>query len=127
MKNIIITAILLLSFYQPLFAKTNEKRPNIEAKVTADEKKTIADDKVTADESVKESTKLVQINGMVCAFCVDNLKKVFSKTEAVDSLDIDLKTKLLTLKFKPNKSLKDDEIKKFVKDAGYSVVKISNP
>ncbi len=71
-------------------------------------------------------TKLVQINGMVCAFCVDTLKKVFSKQKSVQSTDIDLDKKLLTLNLKSGQDLDESVIKKIVKSAGYSVVKITD-
>lgn len=71
-----------------------------------------------------EGRVYVRVNGLVCDFCARALEKVFSKQEAVSSIDINLDTKVLVINFKKNKQLDDATITKFVNDAGYSVVNI---
>lgn len=76
-----------------------------------------------AEKSV--SSKQAIIKGMVCAFCVDTLKKVFSKQKEVQEVQLNLDTKQLTLIFKENQTLADEKIKKLIKSSGYDVVNIT--
>lgn len=76
-----------------------------------------------ADAAVSETIH-IGVNGMVCDFCAQSLKKVFLKQEAVQKVDISLEDKLITLGLKKNKSLDDGTIKKLVVDAGYEVSSI---
>lgn len=65
----------------------------------------------------------VTVNGMVCAFCAQGIKKKFS-TEPVEKVEVDLDKKLVSLEFKPGKTLSDEQIQTAIKEAGYKVVKI---
>lgn len=66
----------------------------------------------------------VKINGLVCDFCAQSMKKVFGKKEPVAGVDVDLTAKLLTLSLKNGGNLSDDDITKGIVDAGYAVVEI---
>ena len=66
----------------------------------------------------------VGVNGMVCDFCAQSLKKVFLKQGAVQKVDISLEDKLITLELKKGKAIDDATIKKLVVDAGYEVSSI---
>ena len=76
----------------------------------------------TAD--AKGIVKEASIKGMVCAFCVDNIQKVFKKHKEVKDIHIDLDTKLLTLVFKEGQNMADKKIKQLIKSSGYDVVSI---
>jgi len=66
----------------------------------------------------------VDVHGMTCAFCVDNLQKRFNKMESVVSVDVSLKNKKLKLVTKGDKpSL--EIIKKSILDAGFMPVKVT--
>lgn len=66
----------------------------------------------------------VDVNGLVCDFCARALEKVFSKQEAVQDIDVNLDTKVITINFKEGQTLDDDVIKGLITDAGYNVVGI---
>lgn len=66
----------------------------------------------------------ISVNGLVCDFCARAIEKVFSKQEAVDSVSVDLTTKLITANMKDGQTLSDDEIKSLITDAGYNLVEI---
>ncbi len=66
----------------------------------------------------------VSVNGMVCAFCAQGIKKKFSAKPAVEKVDVNLESKVVSLEFKKDQKLSDEEITKEIKDAGYAVVKI---
>jgi copper chaperone CopZ len=69
----------------------------------------------------------VGVNGMVCDFCAQTLKKTFGKNDAVDSVDISLEDKLVTVHVKPGRTLDDATITKTISDAGYAVTTIHRP
>jgi mercuric ion binding protein len=69
-------------------------------------------------------TARVQVNGMVCAFCAQGIKKKFSENPNVESCEVDLDKKIVEVKIKKDKKVSDDEIKKVIKDAGYAAIKL---
>lgn len=78
---------------------------------------------LTAPTAFAASAK-VSVNGMVCAFCAQGIKKKFSDKAAVEKVDVNLDTKVVSLDFKKDQKLSDEEITQAIKDAGYTVVKI---
>lgn len=67
----------------------------------------------------------VSVKGMVCSFCAQGIKKHFSEDPAVDSVKVSLEKKTVTLSLKDGKDLSDDKITQTLKDAGYTVEKIT--
>lgn len=63
----------------------------------------------------------VTINGMVCAFCAQGIKKKFESESAVKDVDVDLDHKIVKIDLKKNESLDPERIKKIVVDAGYEL------
>lgn len=78
---------------------------------------------VTAGAATAEEIK-VTVNGMVCAFCAQGIKKQFSAIEGVERVDPDLERRLVVIHAKTGAALPDDKIKRIIKDAGYDVVSI---
>lgn len=70
------------------------------------------------------SSKYVDVNGLVCDFCARALEKVFGKQDAVQDIDVNLDTKVVTINFKDNQTMEDRNITKLIMDAGYNVVAI---
>lgn len=66
----------------------------------------------------------VHVSGMVCAFCIQGIEKTLLALKDVHSIDIDLKTKIVTVIPKQGGALTNDHIKKAIDDAGYEVSKI---
>lgn len=79
---------------------------------------------LTLSNSAFAETVKVSVNGLVCAFCAQGIKKTFSKESAVDSVDVNLDNKLVTLKLKKDQKITDERIGALIKDAGYNLVKI---
>ncbi len=66
----------------------------------------------------------VQVKGMVCDFCASTMEAQFKNNPNVQSVDIDLKGKTITLELKPGKNLSDKTITSMVTNQGYVVSKI---
>jgi len=66
-------------------------------------------------------TVYVDVNGLVCDFCARSLEKVFGKQEAVESIEVDLDKKIVTIHFNEGLSLDDETIRELITDSGYNV------
>lgn len=75
---------------------------------------------VTAAEKAG-TTVTVGVDGMVCDFCAQSLKKEFKKDAAVRDVDISLDDKRMVLTLKPGTSIDDATIAKHIEYAGYKV------
>ena len=64
----------------------------------------------------------VTVKGMVCSFCAQGIKKTFGKKDSVQSIDVDLDKKLVSIGIKKDMTLSDEEIKQTITDAGYEPV-----
>jgi copper chaperone CopZ len=74
--------------------------------------------------AVSAETIRTTVNGMVCAFCATGIEKTFRKQPEVESVKVDLKEKLVTIKTKPGKTLTDAKVKEIVTYSGYTMGKI---
>jgi len=66
----------------------------------------------------------IGVNGMVCSFCIQGIEKKFKKLEQLESINVDLNTKLVTLQLKGEETISDETIKNLITEAGYNVTKI---
>ena len=74
--------------------------------------------------AVSAETIRTTVNGMVCAFCATGIEKTFRKQPEVESVKVDLKEKLVTIKTKSGKTLTDAKVKEIVTYSGYKMEKI---
>ena len=65
---------------------------------------------------------VAKVNGLVCDFCAQTLKKVFKKEAAVDSLDVNLGAGEVHIALKPGETLADARVKNMIRNSGYSLV-----
>lgn len=67
----------------------------------------------------------IGVNGMVCDFCARAIEKVFTRNEAIETVNVNLDDKMITAVFKDGQSLDDEALTKMVVDSGYALVDIS--
>jgi len=67
-------------------------------------------------------TIVAKVNGLVCDFCAQALKKVFKKEEAVESLNVDLDAGEVRIALKAGQTLSDERVAKLIRKSGYSLV-----
>jgi copper chaperone CopZ len=81
-----------------------------------------------ADSPVKEaeSSNSIKANveGMVCDFCAQGIKKLFKKREEVLDINIDLDSGTVLLNLKKGQDISDEELKKIITSNGISVISI---
>ena len=69
-------------------------------------------------------TVYADVNGLVCDFCARALEKVFGKQDAVESINVNLDEKLITIHFNEGEKLDDTTITQLIMDSGYNVREI---
>lgn len=65
---------------------------------------------------------VAKVNGMVCDFCAQALKKVFKKEAAVEDLSVDLDASEVTITLKSGQTLSDDKVETLIRKSGYAFV-----
>jgi copper chaperone CopZ len=70
---------------------------------------------------------VIQVKGMVCAFCAQGIEKKFKALSGVEKVNVSLESKKVNVETKEDKDLADDQITKIITDAGYDVLKIERP
>lgn len=80
--------------------------------------------KLKEQKSIKEyktMTKKIVIEGMACHHCSDRVEKALNETDGITAtVNLEEKTAYVTL----SKEIADNELKKIVEDAGYTVISI---
>ena len=66
-------------------------------------------------------TVYADVNGLVCDFCARAIEKVFKKQAAVDSINVNLDDKVITIHFNEGEKLDEATIINMIKDSGYDV------
>lgn len=67
-------------------------------------------------------TIVATVNGLVCDFCAQALKKVFQKEEAVKALTVDLDAGEVRIFLKEGQMLSNAVVAKLIRKSGYSLV-----
>ncbi len=65
-----------------------------------------------------------KVNGLVCDFCAQALRKVFKKEDAVEGIDVDLDAGEVRIALKSGATLSDETVKALIRKSGYSLVSI---
>ena len=63
----------------------------------------------------------IRVDGLACPFCAYGIEKTFSKTEGVDSVDIDIEKGLVIVKTGAEKTFTEAELKTIIHDAGFTM------
>ena len=68
----------------------------------------------------------LHVKGVVCSFCAAGIEKILIANPNVESVAISLRTAIVTVHFKSEKTVRDEELKKLIQDAGYEVSSIEH-
>jgi len=84
----------------------------------------VAEPNTDADPATSAQTVTAKVNGLVCDFCAQAVRKVFKKQDAVESVNVDLDSGEIVLGLKAGATLDDETIGKLIRKSGYSLVSI---
>ena len=65
-----------------------------------------------------------EINGMVCAFCAKGINKKLREQESTQDVWVDLKSRMVIVELKEQKTMSLEAFTKLIKDAGYDVTSV---
>tara|TARA_B100001057_G_C22733317_1_gene904750 strand:+ start:615 stop:914 length:300 start_codon:yes stop_codon:yes gene_type:complete len=74
--------------------------------------------------STVNSTVYAFVNGLVCEFCARALEKTIGNQDEVESINVDLKKKVVIVKLFDGRSLEESKLISLINDAGYDVTEI---
>jgi len=66
----------------------------------------------------------MHVNGLVCAFCAQGIEKKLRKLPATADVIVSLEQRLVAVALKDGQDIPDDELRKTLTNAGYSVITI---
>ena len=84
----------------------------------------VAEPNTDADPAASAQTVTAKVNGLVCDFCAQAVRKVFKKQDAVESVNVDLDNGEIVLGLKAGAMMDDETIEKLIRKSGYSLVSI---
>jgi copper chaperone CopZ len=61
------------------------------------------------------------VNGLVCAFCAQGIEKKLKKFPATTEVVVNLEQRLVVVALKDGKDISDEDLRKALQDAGYTV------
>ena len=63
---------------------------------------------------------VIDIRGMVCAFCATSIEDKFKEVKGVQKVLVDFKTRVVIVGFEGDVTMSDQEINALILDAGYT-------
>lgn len=73
------------------------------------------------------STIEMDVNGLVCAFCAQGIEKKLRAYPATSDVVVSLEERLVAVSTKDGQDIPDDELRRALTDAGYTVTGIRRP
>src|SRR5215472_16994233 len=77
-----------------------------------------------ASLAVRAATIEMHVNGLVCAFCAQGIEKKLRKFPATADVVVSLEHRLVAVGLKDGQDIPDDELRKALTNAGYTVTAI---
>jgi copper chaperone CopZ len=66
----------------------------------------------------------IAVNGLVCDFCVQSIKKMAGQRPEIAATAVDLDAGRVTVTFRPGQTMTDAALRTLITNAGYAVVSI---
>lgn len=84
-------------------------------------------DQVYAQKKIDNPDIVVGVDGLACPFCAYGLEKKVKKLDGVEAVYVDIDEGIADIKLKEGATLSEENIKKAVADAGFTVREIKYP
>jgi mercuric ion binding protein len=65
-----------------------------------------------------------EVKGMVCAFCAKGINKKLRELDSTQDVWVDLKSRIVVVQLKDQKTMSLEAFTKLIKDAGYDVANV---
>lgn len=77
--------------------------------------------------SSNAATIEMEVNGLVCAFCAQGIEKKLRAFSATSDVVVSLEERLVAVSTKEGQDIADEELRRALTDAGYTVINIQRP
>lgn len=77
-----------------------------------------------ASPLVSAKTIVMEVNGLVCAFCAQGIEKTLKEIPATEAVFVSLEHRTVAVKLKDGADIDDAVLRKAITASGYSVVEI---
>jgi len=67
----------------------------------------------------------IRVDGLACPFCAYGIEKQFTRTDGVDSVDIDLVKGLVIVKTREGMTYNEDQLRTIVNDTGFTMKSVT--
>ncbi len=67
----------------------------------------------------------LRVDGLACPFCAYGIEKEFTRTEGVESVEIDLINGLVIVNTSEGKKFSEDQLKTIIDDTGFTLRSVS--
>lgn len=67
------------------------------------------------------TTYQLRVDGLACPFCAYGIEKQLKRTDGVETIDIDIKTGVVTVTMAEGATLTEAQAKRIVNDAGFTL------
>lgn len=67
----------------------------------------------------------MRVDGLACPFCAYGIEKKFTKTEGVESVDINLQKGLVIVKTGEGKTFTEEKLKEIINDSGFTMKSVT--
>ncbi len=78
-----------------------------------------------AAQNCTQNQMVLEVDGMVCDFCTQSVKKVLEREDGVANVTIDLGKKTVTMVMKDNSVMDDAYATELIRQAGYKATSIT--
>lgn len=69
----------------------------------------------------------IEVDGMKCQYCAKHLENELQTLDGINSVKVDVETKLVQIDLANGQTLQEDQLKKTIKNAGFSLVRVVEP
>ena len=67
----------------------------------------------------------MRVDGLACPFCAYGIEKKFTKTDGVESVEIDLKNGLVIVQTEESKTFTEAQLKEIINDSGFTMKSVT--
>jgi copper chaperone CopZ len=78
-----------------------------------------------AQRPAQTEVATIGVNGLICDFCVQSIKKMAGQRSEIARTDVDLDNGRVTITFRPGQTMTDAALRTLITNAGYAVVSIA--
>jgi copper chaperone CopZ len=122
--TIALSSLALCLLAAPAYAQETAEPAHMDHSAHADAVRPAPAAQEEATPAASGETVTARVNGLVCDFCAQSIRKVFGKQAAVETVKVDLDNGEVVLGMKKGQTLDDETVGELIRKSGYALVEI---